>query len=124
VKGATLGDSDRYIMMFKCGACGHADTKTFTKKAYHETVVIMTCDNCGKNHLIADNLGWFRDKPVNVEDLAKESGNTAVRINNAPKLSKLLETLKFVGDKETVTLRQDKERKEILDSKKEEEKKQ
>ena len=26
-------------------------------------------------HLIADNLGWFRDGGVNVEDLMAEQGN-------------------------------------------------
>ena len=25
-------------------------------------------------HLIADNLGWFEDKPVNVEELVRRAG--------------------------------------------------
>jgi len=123
VKGATLGDSDRYIMMFTCGECGHSDTKTFTKKAYHETVVIITCLNCGSNHLVADNLGWFRDKPVNVEDLAKEKGNNILKLNNAPKLAKILDRLKFVGEKQTVTMRDDQERRERLKNEEEQNKK-
>lgn len=102
VKGATLGDSDRYIMMFTCEVCNHKMTKTFTKKSYHTGVVIIVCDNCDSKHLIADNLGWFRDKPVNVEDLAKEKGGQAVRVQNNLKLQQLLQQMKYVGYKDTI----------------------
>jgi len=101
VKGTVLGDEDRYVMMMTCSVCNHKMNKTFTKKAYHTGVVIITCDNCGNNHLIADNLGWFRDTSVNVEDLAKEKGEEAIRVNNSPRLQQILQSLKFIGHKGT-----------------------
>ena len=29
--------------------------------------MVFRCGNCENLHLIADNLGWFEDEPVNVE---------------------------------------------------------
>ncbi|KAJ2694460.1 hypothetical protein H4R19_005914 [Coemansia spiralis] len=43
-----------------------------SKHAYQNGVVLMQCDGCKNRHLIADNLGWFRDKRVNIEDLMRE----------------------------------------------------
>ena len=103
--------------MFTCGACGHKDVKTCTKKAYNESVVIIKCQNCEENHLIADNLGWFRDEKVNIESLAKETGDVAVRVNNSPKIQKTLEKLKFVGLKGTYTMESDAAAKEKDDGK-------
>jgi protein import protein ZIM17 len=107
IKGATLGDQDRYVMMFTCGHCNHKDTKTFTKKSYHTSVVIIKCEGCGNNHLIADNLGWFRDEKVNIEDLSKEKGQTITRVNNSPRLQQILQKIKFVGVRSEHTINSD-----------------
>ncbi|KAG5459291.1 MAG: DNL zinc finger-domain-containing protein [Olpidium bornovanus] len=45
-----------------------------SKLAYTKGVVLIQCEGCSNRHLIADNLGWFRDKKVNVEDLVRENG--------------------------------------------------
>jgi protein import protein ZIM17 len=86
-------------MMFTCGHCGHKDTKTFTKKAYHSSVVIIRCDGCDNNHLVADNLGWFRDEKVNIEQISKEHGNNMTKVNSSPRLQQVLNKIKFVGVK-------------------------
>ena len=88
--------------MMTCQVCNHKMTKTFTKKAYHTGVVIINCDNCDNNHLIADNLGWFREKSVNIEDLAQEKGDQAIKVQNHPRLQQILKGLKFVGNKDTI----------------------
>ena len=31
----------------------------FSKHSYEKGVVIIQCDGCKGNHLIADNFGWF-----------------------------------------------------------------
>ena len=83
--------------MMTCEVCNHKMTKTFTKKSYHTGVVIINCDNCNNNHLIADNLGWFREKSVNIEDLAREKGDQAVRVQNNIRLHQILKNIKYVG---------------------------
>lgn len=46
----------------------------FTKRAYHYGSVLIRCEGCEGVHLIADNLGWFEDANVNVEDILKSKG--------------------------------------------------
>ena len=54
--------------------------RSFSKKSYHEGVVLIRCEGCDNLHLIADNLGWFRDKSVNIEDLMREKGDKLRKI--------------------------------------------
>ncbi|KAJ2678139.1 hypothetical protein GGI25_002643 [Coemansia spiralis] len=65
---------DRMLIGFTCKTCNHRQYKTMSKRAYQHGVVLIQCDECKNRHLIADNLGWFRDKNVNIQDLMKEKG--------------------------------------------------
>jgi hypothetical protein len=38
---------------------------------------------CRKNHLIADNLGWFQDGGTNIEQIMQEKGLAVTRVNDA-----------------------------------------
>ncbi|KAJ1779592.1 hypothetical protein LPJ77_001244 [Coemansia sp. RSA 2523] len=64
----------RMLIGFTCKVCNHRQHKTMSKNSYQNGVVLIQCDSCKNRHLIADNLGWFRDKNVNVEDLMQEKG--------------------------------------------------
>lgn len=55
--------------------------------SYSVGVVIIRCPSCENNHLIADNLGWFKDDPVNVETMAKEKGQKVRRLANLEELN-------------------------------------
>lgn len=90
VKGGQYGTGGQYMMLFTCNHCEAKNSKKFNKKAYHDGVVLIRCDGCDKLHLIADNLGWFRDQKTNIETLAKESGTNFVKIEDHPELSELL----------------------------------
>jgi len=65
--------------MFTCNVCQHRQARTFSKDAYELGVVLIRCEGCENLHLIADNLGWFRDENVNIEQLMKEGGKKVYR---------------------------------------------
>jgi hypothetical protein len=37
---------------------------------------------CKKNHLIADNLGWFQDGGTNIEQIMREKGLAITRVKD------------------------------------------
>ncbi|CAF1169539.1 unnamed protein product [Adineta steineri] len=63
--------------------------KTFTRQSYEKGVVIIRCDSCTNLHLIADNLGWFKDltengKFKNIAQMLQAKDETIYRIAVAP----------------------------------------
>lgn len=62
-------------MAFTCSKCETKQARTFSKDSYTKGVVLLRCGGCDSLHLIADNLGWFRDSKTNIEDLMKEKGD-------------------------------------------------
>ncbi|KAH9975800.1 DNL zinc finger-domain-containing protein [Lactifluus volemus] len=79
-------DEPRLSITFTCtaGDCSTRSTHQFTKRAYERGIVLIECPGCKTRHLIADNLGWFKDsteagKLRNVEDLLRVRGETVRR---------------------------------------------
>lgn len=68
-------------MMYTCKVCSTRNSQMISKQAYTEGVVIVKCSGCQNNHLVADNLGWFRDNKINIEDILKEKGETVRRVS-------------------------------------------
>jgi len=66
----------KMMASFVCTVCNGRVTKVFSKLSYEKGVVLIRCPSCENHHLIADNLGWFRDTAVNIEILMKEKGET------------------------------------------------
>jgi protein import protein ZIM17 len=69
VQGVKAESGEMYILKFTCNKCETQSIRSFTKHAYHKGVVMVRCGGCEAIHLIADNIGWFEDKPVNVETM-------------------------------------------------------
>ncbi|XP_078032622.1 DNL-type zinc finger protein [Augochlora pura] len=80
-----LGKVDRKMKLeFTCKKCNHRNSKLISKVAYEEGVVIVRCDNCKNNHLIADNLGWFEEMKTtkNIERFLLKKGETVKKVMN------------------------------------------
>lgn len=100
IKGAQYGVGGFYVIMFTCEVCESKSVKSFSKQSYHEGVVMIRCEGCDKIHLIADNLGWFEDKPVNIEELMKRKNKKMIKISENPEVAGVF--AKFMQKKTTI----------------------
>ena len=62
------------LMAYTCGVCSTKQARTFSRRSYEQGVVLIRCENCDSLHLVADNLGWFQDKKVNIEQIMARKG--------------------------------------------------
>jgi hypothetical protein len=53
-----------------------------SKQAYTKGLVLARCPGCQNLHLIADNLGYFSDRRVNLETLMAEKGEEITKIDD------------------------------------------
>jgi len=74
IKGNRRGQEGLLLMAFTCSKCETKQAKTFSKQSYTKGVILIRCDGCDSLHLIADNLGWFEDSSVNIQDIMREKG--------------------------------------------------
>jgi uncharacterized Fe-S cluster-containing radical SAM superfamily protein len=55
--------SEKMAIAFTCARCETRIRKRFSRHAYYKGIVIISCPGCQVRHLIADNIGWFKDVP-------------------------------------------------------------
>lgn len=77
-----IGGQKKFIA-FTCKKCGTRNSKTMSKVAYERGIVIIRCDGCKNNHLIADNLGWIKPgEPFRIDSLVRQNKDKTVNIQN------------------------------------------
>ena len=67
---------EAYLFVYTCKVCGNRSERKISKQAYHHGVVLVQCPGCEKHHLVADNLKWFEDSPVNIQSLMQRQGES------------------------------------------------
>lgn len=79
-----LKPNAKFQLCFTCKKCDHKNQKLISKIAYYKGVVIVECDGCHNNHLIADNLNWFTDLGgmKNIEEILKAKGESVMKITS------------------------------------------
>lgn len=74
----------KMLLAYTCEVCSTRNQKNISKQAYQTGVVIVKCDGCANNHLIADNLGWFTDtkKQWNIENIMALKGESVRKVSD------------------------------------------
>ncbi|KAL7319047.1 hypothetical protein PS15m_002218 [Mucor circinelloides] len=101
-----VNSKHQMLIGFTCKVCNERSHHTMSKHSYTKGVVLIQCPGCKNRHLIADNLGWFKDGRTTVEDLVKEKGEAIRKIivddKGVERLGDLMEWLPEITEEEKV----------------------
>lgn len=105
-KEETIDPNHKMLIGFTCKVCQDRSHHVMSKHSYTKGVVLIQCPGCKNRHLIADNLGWFRDSKTTVEDLVKEKGeairHVVVDEAGVERIGDLMEWLPEIAQEEKV----------------------
>ncbi|KAG2213999.1 hypothetical protein INT47_001270 [Mucor saturninus] len=101
-----IDPNHKMLIGFTCKVCQDRSHHVMSKHSYTKGVVLIQCPGCKNRHLIADNLGWFRDSKTTIEDLVKEKGeairHVVVDEAGVEKMGDLMEWLPEIAHEEKV----------------------
>lgn len=101
-----IDPNHKMLIGFTCKVCQDRSHHVMSKHSYTKGVVLIQCPGCKNRHLIADNLGWFRDSKTTIEDLVKEKGEAIrhVIVDDAgvERIGDLMEWLPEIAQEEKV----------------------
>ncbi|KAI9562782.1 hypothetical protein GHT06_010237 [Daphnia sinensis] len=85
----------KMLLAYTCEVCSTRNQKNISKQAYQTGVVIVKCDGCANNHLIADNLGWFTDtkKQWNIENIMALKGESVRKTSDEAHVWEVVEEI-------------------------------
>lgn len=74
--------NEELCLAYTCKDCGTRNSKSISKMAYLNGVVIVRCDKCQNTHLVTDHDKWIDDVDgkKNVEDILAKKGEKAEKI--------------------------------------------
>ncbi|GAU99439.1 hypothetical protein RvY_10444 [Ramazzottius varieornatus] len=64
---------------FTCKPCGQRVNRLISRVAYTRGLVLVRCPGCKNVHLIADNIGWFKELAPgvrNIEEILASKGES------------------------------------------------
>jgi hypothetical protein len=70
--------------------------KQFTEQAYRRGVVIVWCPKCQNQHLLADHLEYLNDRPIDLDLISAENGESLTTITAGGDCTEL-DLAKLVG---------------------------
>lgn len=88
IPGAQKG-AEKMVMLMTCTVCDTRSAKVITKDAYNKGLVLARCPGCENLHLIADRIGWFEGKDVDVESLLAANGQKVRRMEDGGEVLEL-----------------------------------
>ena len=100
IGGNRTGQDGLLLMAYTCAKCDTKQARTFSRHSYEHGVVLIRCQSCDSLHLIADNLGWFEDEKVNIEEIMrrKEGSQEVVRTNITDQAVEIVEEREIVEE--------------------------
>lgn len=81
--------SEKLHVAFTCTKCNTRSTRSMSRQAYTEGVVLIRCGGCEKLHLFADHLGWFGDDKSDIVSIMAEKGIKVNTIRADPRVQKV-----------------------------------
>ncbi|KAG0167184.1 hypothetical protein DFQ28_005680 [Apophysomyces sp. BC1034] len=124
-ENASVDPKHQMLIGFTCKVCEERSHHVMSKLAYTKGVVLIQCPGCENRHLIADNLGWFRDEKTTIEDLVKEKGEAIRKVvvddKGVEQPGNLMEWLPEISEEERIKKEKAKHEAEKMKKKKREE---